>query len=236
MVDGFSTGCQYRLFHPFSDKGLYTMIHIYYHTGTLTESQFRYHLQSLPLSIQQKITSFKKKQDAERSLMGKVLLQKALSDHGRSTDLDAITYTEAGKPFIDPSAHFSISHSGDYTVCALGSSGRIGIDIEKIRAIPIRELKDYFTPSDWQQILGSNDSEKELIFMWTRKEALLKAIGAEYSLGFPSVASNQLAWKDSQWFFRTINLDDLYACHLCVENSLPDIVVEEYKFSLGVGG
>ena len=208
------------------------MIKVYYHSGALTESQFRHHLHSLPLSIQQRITSFKKRQHAERSLMGKVLLQKALSDQGRSTDLGAMRYTDSGRPSFDSTTDFSISHSGDYTVCAYSTSGRIGIDIEKMRTIPIKELEDYFSSSDWQQILQSNDSEKEIIFMWTRKEALMKAVGAGISstLDLPEVASNQIDWKNSQWFFHTLRLDELYLCHLCSEHSLPRIEVEQYKF------
>src|SRR5689334_6968673 len=113
------------------------MVQVYFHIGGLTEDQFQSSLLSLPLFIQQEIGARKKRTDTEKRLIGNLLLQRALSDAGQSPDLSNRKRSDQGKPFLDPPVSFSISHSGDYTVCALCTTNRVGIDIEKIRALQL---------------------------------------------------------------------------------------------------
>ncbi len=79
-----------------------------------------------------------------------------------------------GKPYLtDYPLHISISHSGDYAVCAV-SDTEVGIDIQKIRKADFRIAKRYFTSEECEYIGNDNLRFFEL---WAKKESYLKAIG-----------------------------------------------------------
>lgn len=75
---------------------------------------------------------------------------------------------------------FSVSHSEDVAVVALGCSP-LGVDIERIREIPemLAIAKRYFLDSEYREIvmLSSAFQIKAFFDMWTATEARLKATG-----------------------------------------------------------
>lgn len=90
-----------------------------------------------------------------------------------------------GKPRLDrlPAdavPEFSLSHSGDYCVVAVGSSA-LGVDIERIRDVPqMSEIAGrHFTPDEFRQIAASSGIKRQEAFFasWTRREAVAKALG-----------------------------------------------------------
>jgi 4'-phosphopantetheinyl transferase len=75
-----------------------------------------------------------------------------------------ISYSTNGKPYLAHDAlQFSVSHCDDVALYAF-SSDAIGVDIEAIR--PPREREDSFA----------------FLYIWTRKEALAKALGDALTL------------------------------------------------------
>lgn len=87
-----------------------------------------------------------------------------------------------GKPYIVGYPSFSISHSGDFLVIAVSSNGSVGVDIEVCRKIEsFYDLLDYVChPNEKKEIYRSHHSNFQKTFLrcWTRKEAVLKAIGS----------------------------------------------------------
>jgi 4'-phosphopantetheinyl transferase len=85
-----------------------------------------------------------------------------------------------GKPhLVKPSRiDFSVSHTTG-TVAVVTLLGRaVGIDLERIRLLPARRrLHRAFSVTEWTAINAAGDPERELLLTWTRKEALLKALG-----------------------------------------------------------
>ncbi|WP_165227290.1 4'-phosphopantetheinyl transferase family protein [Aquisphaera insulae] len=77
--------------------------------------------------------------------------------------------------------HFNVSHSGELALIAACRGRDLGVDIEQER--PIREarriVESYFTPAELAEFAALDDPALELAFLrgWTRKEAILKAIG-----------------------------------------------------------
>ncbi|QEH34713.1 4'-phosphopantetheinyl transferase psf-1 [Aquisphaera giovannonii] len=77
--------------------------------------------------------------------------------------------------------HFNVSHSGELALIAACRGRELGVDIEQER--PVREAKriveSYFTPAELDRFAALDDLAQELAFLrgWTRKEAILKAIG-----------------------------------------------------------
>src|SRR6188768_1435881 len=109
------------------------MVHVFYYriSSRLPAPTFNAYLQTMPLGIQKKITAYRHWADAERSLAGYLLLQKGFEkmDLG-PIDLAALKHGELSKPYLEGNVNFNISHSGNYTICAISEMGEIGIDIE----------------------------------------------------------------------------------------------------------
>jgi 4'-phosphopantetheinyl transferase len=85
------------------------------------------------------------------------------------------------KPFIRfpvTQIRFNISHSGEWIMIALAFE-ELGIDIEKINSsfdFTIL-LDEHFTNAEQQFIRNAENPQKAFYYLWTRKEALVKALG-----------------------------------------------------------
>lgn len=87
-----------------------------------------------------------------------------------------------GKPHLDDGAvHFNLSHGGTVALVAVGSAEHLGVDVERLdrlrdaerlaeRVLAAPELAAF-------QALPSAEQSAALLRTWTRKEAVLKAIG-----------------------------------------------------------
>ena len=94
-----------------------------------------------------------------------------------------------GKPRIPSSSivtplNFSLSHSGQVGGVAVCVSGEIGLDIETIGNPPWEIEPDVFNDAERQQLNSYADAERRLAFYrgWTRKEAVIKAMGLGLSI------------------------------------------------------
>ena len=99
-----------------------------------------------------------------------------------------ISESETGKPFIaDFDLPFSLSRTKNMFAFVIGKHDQIlGIDIEQIKPeIDFKNISlNYFSIEEQQSILSlKNDADQKRTFfeIWTRKEALLKALGVGLS-------------------------------------------------------
>jgi 4'-phosphopantetheinyl transferase len=87
-----------------------------------------------------------------------------------------------GKPLLrnDPALHFSISHSHGVSMIAVTRVAPVGVDIEKLRAVPNAEsiLRRFFTRQEIETILTDDNRDLRFIEAWTRSEARVKVRGA----------------------------------------------------------
>lgn len=83
---------------------------------------------------------------------------------------------ENGKPFLDGSQSFSLSHCGDYAVCAVSDSP-IGVDIERKREGSASLARRFFTDSECRLIEESPDRDDKFCELWVIKESYIKALG-----------------------------------------------------------
>lgn len=101
------------------------------------------------------------------------------------TDHFAIVRSESGKPFLAPpreGLQFNLTHTRDVTLFVFAWGTRVGIDVEwRHRDVNVEPLaKRFLSAAERVEILASEDgAERRERFLrcWTRKEALLKAIG-----------------------------------------------------------
>lgn len=92
-----------------------------------------------------------------------------------------------GKPALAPpyeSIHFNLSHCSDLAVVAVGVDGPVGIDLEKSdRAMDLLECESTFCHPEEIQHLPNESTlrARQLLRIWTAKEAVLKALGTGLS-------------------------------------------------------
>jgi 4'-phosphopantetheinyl transferase len=96
---------------------------------------------------------------------------------------------EFGKPALagpHGNLQFNLSHSASVAVLALCKDAAIGIDIEAIRLVEDWEAvaAAHFSRSEYHALQAEPTHERNAAFLrcWTRKEALLKAMGVGLSL------------------------------------------------------
>lgn len=125
---------------------------------------------------------FVSRDDRSRFVVSRGWLRRILGHYtGVEPDRLKIKYGQRGKPSIESIFRFNLSHSKNYTAIAVSDRLPIGLDIEKLRAIPeMRAIaKKVFSAHDENIIEKCSETDRSSCFLqlWTRKEAYLKATG-----------------------------------------------------------
>ncbi|MEO6454862.1 MAG: 4'-phosphopantetheinyl transferase superfamily protein [Ginsengibacter sp.] len=208
------------------------MVYIFYSkfSAKLSSESYNYFLQQLPFFIQKKISNFRKWQDAYRSLLGNIILIKGLTFLELNLySLSNLKYAEYQRPYLDDLIDFNISHSGEYIICAISETNKVGIDIEEICNIQISDINDQFSDHEWERILLADNSLHAFYKFWTQKEAFLKGIG--FGLNIPinelNVLNNTVTWDGKRWFLHEIKLDEKYSSYLSTNIPLTQIVTQK---------
>ncbi len=120
--------------------------------------------------------------DRRRHILGRALLRLALARLLDTSPHDIrFAVSGLGKPTLPGGPSFNIAHSGDHVLIALAADGRLGIDVEAVR--PLRDLlglaRTSFGPDEYERIVALPPEQRPGPFFrtWTRKEAMLKALG-----------------------------------------------------------
>ncbi len=131
----------------------------------------------------ERASRFLRRDDADRYLSAHGALRLVLAGYLERDPL-ALTFgtAEHGKPFLDGSPiEFNLSHSGDIALIAVATCP-VGVDVERLR--PVLDLDDLAprvcSPAEVAELAALAEPHRAHAFlaMWTRKEALAKAMGA----------------------------------------------------------
>ena len=94
-----------------------------------------------------------------------------------------------GKPELLASPmplEFNLSHSEDLALIAFARQGRLGVDVEQVRTLPdaLPLARRNFATDEVRWLNSTSPQQQAEVFfrIWTRKEAVLKAVGAGLSL------------------------------------------------------
>ena len=197
------------------------MVHVFYYriSSRLPAPNFNAYLQTMPVAIQKRITAYRHWEDAERSLAGYLLLQKGIKlIKGAAPDLAELKQGAFRKPYLEGNVHFNISHSGNYTVCAVSEIHEVGIDIEMLNDIPLGDFTEFFEANEWSRVVNSPDPAKAFYMLWTKKESFLKLIGSGLNVPLNQVIildDNRIDWEGKQYSLQQLHIDPLHLCHLC---------------------
>lgn len=143
----------------------------------------------------------------------------------------ALKNGEHGKPYIEGFSCFSISHTGSIWA-VLFADRECGLDIQTERKCDIMAISErFFDPDDAAKIASAYGEElkvsgRDLFFrVWTRREALVKALGGSVAdSDLPAVLNGNAVVYGQQYFITDIEFPDirqLFAA-ICIEGDVPD--------------
>jgi 4'-phosphopantetheinyl transferase len=128
---------------------------------------------------------------------------------GTGASLVPIETGDSGKPYLAARSDlgdvtFSLSHSHEIALCAVGCCREIGVDIERIRPVIAASqiAARYFSESenaDWQS-LPPDKSLQGFAETWTRKEAYAKTQGQGISRRWQETTIHPQPDRPAGWF------------------------------------
>lgn len=182
---------------------------------------FDEYLAKLPSPFIEKIHKFRRWQDAQASLLGKLLISEVLTN-GDLSILNHIQFNTYNRPFIKNYPDFNISHSGSYVVLVTNSSSKVGIDIEEIKPINPLEFKSQMTNFEWENIMQSKDRLHAFYLYWTQKESVIKAYGKGLSTPLSSfeVKNGSCLLDQNLFYVHEVNLAPEIICFVAGQSLL----------------
>lgn len=201
------------------------------------------------LSPEEKKRAYQIQSEHEQRLFitTRATLRSTMADH-LAMEPDAIPfyYGINGKPFVKSidNIQFSVSHSMDFFVEAFIQDKAIGVDVEFLnREFDLDKLSGFLlTSNELQKFQSSyvNARSEHFINCWTRKEAVLKAMGSGFSFPpsqlevsflkdeIPNVLATQ--WPgQSDWHLESLDFPGKYRGAVAVHGKVESIVIERMK-------
>lgn len=196
------------------------------------DSIVKHYLNNFDRDFQKKILSYRRWQDSQLSLLGRLMLIKAFEEYGiSSAEVNNLEYNKFGKPFLSSKAvNFNISHSGDFVICAVSKKSEIGIDIEKMTAIDLAEFKLQMTDDEWSRVVDSENKRNSFFEYWTQKEAVIKAHGHGLTLPLKSfeVLDNKTMIDGEDFYLKEVEINKEYKCYISQSIAFGEILIKEF--------
>ena len=190
------------------------------------ENLLQNELPKFPIDFIQKINKFRKWQDAQLSLLGRILLFQSIEEvFNIELSRKDVLYNEYGKPYFKRNPiHFSISHSGEIIICAINDDSEIGIDIEKIIPINFYDFESQISSNDWLKIISYENPQIAFYDYWTKKEAAIKAYGFGQAVDFAffEISDHRATINSTPFYYKEIKIDDNYKCNIASKKTLID--------------
>ena len=192
----------------------------------LSEGALNNCLSTLPAFLGEKILRYRRWEDRQAVLVGKLLLREVLAKRGYAPDcLERLRFDSYGRPHLEENVDFNISHSGEFVLCAVASGGRVGVDVERVRDLDISQFHKYFSAESWQEITASENRPQSFFDHWTMRESVIKADGRGLSIPLKKlhVEEGAVALDGKNWFLKKLDLAPGYSCHLATDGKNPEI-------------
>ena len=132
--------------------------------------------------------------------------------------------------------HFSLSHSGEYAVCAYGDRP-LGIDFQKIRDTIPKHIKKILSKSEEMFLNSLEPYQKIEAFyrIWARKESLIKWDGRGLKIPLYTISVIEDSTFKGKVYFenKTVYLKEMdflmpdYAVSICTENEIDHLEIME---------
>lgn len=162
---------------------------------------------------------FERPADRHVYLLAHALARLALaSASGVAPDDVEIHARAGGKPHVPGGPQFSLTHAHDASgegaaAIVVAPDQAVGIDLEAVgRAAELRELVPRRYSADEQRMLGrcdDNGRAERMVWLWTAKEAVIKATGAGLRTPLESISvdwSDDGTLKTAGWYLTRFRL------------------------------
>jgi len=181
-----------------------------------TDAELATYLAQIPQGMAATILKKRAMRDKQLSTAGKLLLMEVLSKFDLNLSLHDMKLDAYHRPYFDADIDFNISHSGNIVVCCGTKNGRVGIDVEEVYHVNVHDYDSYFTPKEWAVIKGANNQTDMFFKFWTRKEAVLKAIGTGFStpLQAVEVIEDDAKYKGKVYHLLEVETEQGYQCQV----------------------
>lgn len=146
---------------------------------------------------QQRAASFSPSEARSAFVCGRVLLRRLLGEFVTKVEFRIGPH---GKPTCDhPDAPaFNLSHTGDHILAGFAPRGPLGVDLEirdRLIINPVGLGKRVFSKKEQEDLAAGRI---DFLTCWTRKEAVLKALGGGFSAGAAQIDADSMA-ASSGW-------------------------------------
>ncbi len=183
--------------------------------------------------------------DRRRFIAGRGILRRIIGDEYLGCDPASLVFVHGpnGKPMLDgrgagSQLELNLAHSGDLAVYAFAEGRPLGVDLERLRALPDLDGLAAMVLTPWEQAelgrIGPAEREHAFFRVWTRKEAYLKATGeglsrapATFEVTVGSEAPPRLRGVDDDpmrardWALQDLELPPGYVGALVVQSAAP---------------
>lgn len=181
------------------------------------EQELRGKLDLLSPPLQEEALRKRRWIDKQLSIAGKLLVSEVFRNLGiADVPFSGLEYNTHKRPYFNTGVDFNISHSGNRVVCCGTVQGLVGIDIEQAKVINLGDYPDYFTQNEWEYIHSHADKFEGFYKVWTRKEAVLKAIGTGFHtpLNSVDVVADIVEYDDITYYVQSVEIAAGYPCHI----------------------
>ena len=201
------------------------------HLQPFFDEKWRFFLPELPPERQKSVEICRFDADKARKTGAGWLLQHALLQAGVPKNAQIFAKNDLGKPFLTTieDIHFSLSHSGNWAVCAV-SHDPVGVDVEQPRCT-IEIARRFFQPQELEGLdqLPEPQCRDQLNRLWTAKEAFVKALGGGLTIPLSSFSvllqANDAVLEQTlsplPYRLHEYRLEDARVCLCCTEEK-PD--------------
>lgn len=175
-----------------------------------------------------KASKFRRWQDAQAFLIGKLLLKRGLSEFGfQDFLLENIQYNAFNRPYFSTGEiDFNISHAGQHVICALSKQRRVGVDIEQVNPVDLQDFANCFTSRELDRLSRSPEFLFDFFSIWTIKEAVIKADGRGLQIPLQQFeAAEQIMLGDNTWHIHALKIAHGYVAHLATDGALREPVI-----------
>ena len=196
--------------------------------GLLQGGRWRDFLPELPEARINRALSCRKEEDAARLTGAGLLLRRALCEAGIPARAQIFSENEWGKPYLPGGPEFSLSHAGEFAVCAV-SGFPVGADIERAR-VTEAVAERFFHPDEisFLHTLPVSGQADARLRLWTAKEAYTKYLGSGLHVPFSSFCvrltekGTSLDLPENAPFLYEYPLEDYRLC-LCSRGEKPEL-------------
>jgi 4'-phosphopantetheinyl transferase len=201
----------------------------YLNIEKLTDTDYACALNDFPPQMVKEMEQYKLISDRKGKAFARLLVKKYFKESRQGNwNWNSWKKSDFAKPFICNGPEFSISHSGSYVVVGFSETSPLGVDIEKIVDADLKALSSYFHRKEITYLQQKGYSKELFYKIWSRKEALFKAIGIGIVQGLDmvSVLENKINYKGT-WILQDVENIPGYSVAVCVQENDTHIEVKE---------